>query len=265
MDAVSTFEIRRGTDRAHTRTDWLDSAHSFAFGSYYDPDNLGFGALQAFNYDILQPGPGYPVHAHAGVEILTWVVAGSLTHRDEAGEETVISAGQLHHLSAGSGIRHTEASTSPDQAVHLVQMWLSTDQPGLPPVRQLLRPGALEPGRLVLVAAGTDFPDDAGSPTVLRIRQQAAALSVARLPAGAAVTMPAEPVSPAPLGHLFVTAGSVEVRHAGGEPVAVLTAGDALRSSGGGGAQLSAVEPAELLVWQLRADGAPTGVPAPRR
>lgn len=245
MDAVSTFAIRRGADRVHTRTDWLDSAHSFSFGSYYDPDNLGFGALLAFNCDRLQPGPGYPVHAHADVEILTWVLAGSLTHRDEAGAETVISAGQLHHLSAGSGIRHTEASSLPDQPVHLVQMWLSTDQPGLPPLRQLLRPGELEPGRLVRVAAGTDSGDGTA---VLRIRQRAAALSVARLPGGTALRLPA-----APLSHTFVTTGSVEVSDGSGQPIGALAAGDALRSTSRGGERVSAVEPAELLVWELGA------------
>jgi redox-sensitive bicupin YhaK (pirin superfamily) len=262
---VDTFEIRRGADRARTRTDWLDSAHSFAFGSYYDPDNLGFGALLAFNCDILQPGPGYPVHAHADVEILTWVLAGSLSHRDEAGTETVVSAGQLHHLSAGSGIRHTEASAVPDQAVHLVQMWLGTDQPGRPPLRQLLRPGELAPGRLVLVAAGTDHadgrdrsdgdggdsPDGAEHAAVLRIRRRGAALSVARLPAGASLVLPA-----APLRHAFVAAGSVEVRDAAGEPIGALAAGDALRMTGGGDELVTAGEPAELLVWAL---GVPAG------
>ncbi len=268
---MGTFEIRRGADRARTRTDWLDSAHSFAFGSYYDPDNLGFGALLAFNSDILQPGPGYPVHAHADVEILTWVLAGSLTHRDlshrdEAGTETVVSAGQLHHLSAGSGIRHTEASAVPDQAVHLVQMWLGTDQPGRPPLRQLLRPGELAPGRLVLVAAGTDAgdrgspdgeggdsPDDtdaAEDAAVLRIRRRGAALSVARLPAGTSLLLPA-----APLRHVFVAAGSVEVRGAAGEPIGALAAGDALRMTGGGDELVTAGEPAELLVWALGVPG----------
>jgi redox-sensitive bicupin YhaK (pirin superfamily) len=253
--AVSRLEIRRGADRARTRTDWLDSAHSFSFGSYYDPDNLGFGALQAFNSDVLQPGPGYPVHAHADVEILTWVLAGSLTHRDSSGAETVIPAGQLHHLSAGSGIRHTEASSSSDQPVHLVQMWLGTDQPGLPPLRQLLRPTELEPGRLVPVAYGADFADtcfgDVPDSGGLLIRQRSAALWVGRLPAAASVTLPVLPAET--LAHLFVAAGSVEVHD---PAIGALAAGDALRLSGGGGQRLSATEPAELLLWTLAASPA---------
>lgn len=253
MKAVSRYQIRRGADRARTRTGWLDSAHSFSFGSYYDPDELGFGVLQAFNEDLLQPGPGYPVHAHADVEILTWVLAGSLTHRDSSGAETVIAAGQLHHLSAGSGIRHTEASSLGDQPVHLVQMWLAPDQAGLPPLRQLLRPGELDAGRLVPLAAGADHPD-AG---VLRIRRRGAVLSVARLPAGAALKLPA-----APLGHLFLAAGSAEVHDPAGEPIGELAAGDVLRTTGGGGERLTAGQPSELLVWQLPGNSSEAGAPA---
>jgi hypothetical protein len=247
---VSTFEIRRGADRARSRTEWLDSRHSFAFGSHYDPDNTGFGWLQAFNEDVLRPGPGYPVHAHRDVEILTWVLAGSLTHRDDAGEATVILPGQLHHVSAGSGIQHTEASTSPSQAVHLMQMWLRPDEFGLVPSHRLVRVGdRLESGRLVRVASGLADP---GDQQVLRIRQRGAALSIGRLPTGATVTLPA-----APCVHLFVAAGSVGVDTAeGGTGQQGLAAGDALRITGGRDTPVTALEPAELLVWEF---GGPAG------
>lgn len=245
MSAVSTFEIRRGADRARTCTEWLDSRHSFAFGSHYDPDDIGFGPLQAFNSDLLQPGPGYPVHAHRDVEILTWVVAGSLVHQECGGTATVIRAGQLHQLSAGSGIRHTEFSAD-DRPVQVVQMWLTPDQFGLPPSHRLI-PVAdrLESGRLVEVASGLADP---GNPDVLRIRQRAAALSVARLPAGEAVTLPA-----ARYVHLFLTSGSVTAQGRDGAGLGSLAAGDALRITDGGGERVSADEPAELLVWQLQA------------
>ena len=137
---MGRFVIRRGADRARTRTDWLDSRHSFAFGPHYDPDNTGFGLLQAFNSDVLQPGPGYPVHAHRDVEILSWVLAGSLVHQDAAGTATVVRPGDLHQLSAGSGIRHTESAAG-DQPVEVVQMWLAPDESGQPPRHRLLRVG----------------------------------------------------------------------------------------------------------------------------
>jgi redox-sensitive bicupin YhaK (pirin superfamily) len=251
---VTRFEIRRGAERARTRTDWLDSAHSFAFGSYYDPANLGFSALQACNEDVLQPGPGYPVHAHRDVEILTWVLAGSLTHLAEGGEPTVVPARNLHYVSAGSGLRHTEFSTSPDRPVHLVQMWLRPDTAGTPPHSARLLVGErLTPGRLVLLASGLADRSQK-SEEVLRIRQQAA-LSVARLPAGETVPLPA-----APLVHVFVTRGTVTVGGPAGERVE-LAAGDALRLTGASetGAETitgTAGQPAELLVWQLPDDAA---------
>jgi len=267
---VTRFEIRRGAERARTRTGWLDSAHSFAFGSYYDPANLGFGALQAFNEDLLRPGPGYPVHAHRDVEILTWVLAGSLTHLEEGGEPTVVPAGNLHYVSAGSGIRHTEFSTLPDRPVRLVQMWLRPDVSGTPPQSARLLVGErLATGRLVLLAAGQARPAGPVDPSepvdpsrqdVLRIRQQAA-LSVAQLPAGATVPLPA-----APYVHVFLARGTATADGLAGERVE-LAAGDALRLAAGGPetgpgpARLTAVRSAELLVWQLpdAAAAAPPG------
>lgn len=252
-------------DRARTRTEWLDSRHSLAFGAHYDPDDTHFGLLLAHNEDLLQPGPGYPEHVHRDVEILTWVLAGSLMHHDlghhdRAGGSTLIRAGQLHHISAGSGIRHTESSAD-DQPVRLVQMWLSPDELGGAPRHQALPVGdRLACGELVELASGLAGPEDQD---VLRIRQRGAALSVARLPAGATVSLPA-----APYLHVFLATGCVTVENASrdadggitgggttGEDAPglhALVAGDALRITGGGGERLSADQPAELLVWRMR-------------
>lgn len=262
-------------DRARTRTEWLDSRHSLAFGAHYDPDDTHFGLLLAHNEDLVQPGPGYPEHVHRDVEILTWVLAGSLMHHDlrhhdlghhdRAGGCTLVRAGQLHHISAGSGIRHTESSAD-DQPVRLVQMWLSPDELGGAPRHQVLPVGdRLASGELVELASGLAGPEDQD---VRRIRQRGAALSVARLPAGATVTLPA-----APYLHVFLATGSVTVENAsrdgdggitdggitdGGITGAdapglhTLVAGDALRIAGGGGERVSADQPAELLVWRMR-------------
>ncbi len=254
MSPVSTYQIRRGADRARSRTDWLDSRHSLAFGAHYDPDDTCFGLLLAHNEDLLQPGPGYPPHVHRDVEILTWVLAGSLRHHDHAGDSTLVHVGQLHHISAGSGIRHSESSARDDQPVHLVQMWLSPDEPGQAPSHQVLRVGdRLDSGELVPVASGAAQPGDAG---VLRIRQRDATLSVGRVPAGGTVTLPA-----APYVHVFLAAGAVTLRAGAalaGDLVAgdagagdALVAGDAVRITDGGGERVSADEPAELLVWQM--------------
>ncbi|HEY0168903.1 MAG TPA: pirin family protein [Jatrophihabitans sp.] len=244
---MGTLQVRRGLDRARSRTEWLDSRHSLAFGSHYDPENTCFGPLLAHNEDLLQPGPGYRPHLHRDVEILTWVLAGSLRHRDETGESTLVAAGQLHHVSAGSGIRHTESSASEDLPVRLVQMWLSPDELGLAPSHRLLRVGErLETAELVLIASGQVRADD---PDVVRIRQPGAQLSVARLPAGATVTLPA-----APYVHVFLASGSATVQAPDGVTgQQALVAGDALRITDGGGERMSAGEPAELLVWQMHA------------
>ncbi len=263
MGSVNWFEIRRGAERVHTRTEWLDSAHSFAFGSYYDPANLGFGALQAFNADVLQPGSGYPMHAHRDVEILTWVLAGSLTHLAEGGQPTVLVPGDLHHVSAGSGIRHTEFSTCADRPVQLVQMWLRPDVYGAPPRSARLAVGErLATGRLVPLASGRADPSGTD---LLRIRVQAE-LSVARLPAGAAVALPR-----APYVHAYLAAGSAKVNGLPGELTAggalpgepaELAAGDALRLRSPGPTateepvRVTADRAAELLVWQLPDDAA---------
>jgi redox-sensitive bicupin YhaK (pirin superfamily) len=157
----------------------------------------------------------------------------------------VIAPGQLHHLSAGSGIRHTEFSAD-DQPVQVVQMWLSPDEFGLPPSSQLVSVGdRLDSGELVEIASGVTGRSGDG---VLRIRQRAAALWAARLPAGATVTLPT-----ARYLHLYLAAGSVTVESGDGRAVGVLAAGDALRITEGGAERVSADQPAELLVWRMQA------------
>ncbi len=247
MEPVSRFDIRRGRDRARTSTDWLDSRHSFAFADHYQPDNTSFGLLLAHNCDVLQPGPGYPPHAHRNLEILTWVLDGALTHHDlSGGASTAISTGQLQYVSAGSGIRHTEASAG-SGPVRLVQMWLSPDELDAEPGYQLLEVAdRLGSGELVPVASGLDGAGDrAGG--ALCIRQRAAALSVARLTPGSSVRLPA-----APYVHVFVTAGTVTVEPAGDDAV-WLQAGDALRITDRGGELVEAGDAAELLVWTMHA------------
>jgi len=136
VDGVS-WDVRRAGSRAVTRTDWLRSAHSFAFGAHYDPDNLSFGTLLACNVDEVQPGDGYPRHRHASVEILTWVLAGTLEHVGFAGRDSsgsrLVRPGGLQYLSAGSGIDHIERSGSATEPVRVVQMWLA---PSISSLRQ---------------------------------------------------------------------------------------------------------------------------------
>jgi redox-sensitive bicupin YhaK (pirin superfamily) len=241
---VSSYQIRRAGDRPCTSTDWLQSRHSFSFGHHYDPDNTSFGVLLAHNDDLIAPGSGFDSHPHRDLEILTWVLEGELEHLDSEGGQALVRPGVLQLLSAGTGIRHTERNSG-GRPLRLVQMWLGADQHGLAPqYRQLDVTTRLGTAQLVLVASGLARQADLGA---LPIRQRAAALWVARLPAGSQVTLPA-----APYLHVFAATGVLTVEPAHEQAVA-LAAGDALRITDGGGEQLSSATGAELLAWEMHA------------
>ncbi|MEO6847405.1 MAG: pirin family protein [Chthoniobacterales bacterium] len=111
-------------ERGHTQFDWLDSRHSFSFGEYHDPEQMGFRSLRVINEDIVAPGGGFGTHPHRDAEIFTYVIKGSLQHRDSMGNESVIPAGNLQYMSAGSGVQHSEFNASDKEPVHLLQIWL---------------------------------------------------------------------------------------------------------------------------------------------
>ena len=106
--AGAVIEVRRAGDRVVTRTDWLDSRHSFSYGPRYDPANTHFGLLLACNEDRLAAGAGFAEHPHRDVEVVTWVVAGVLRHADDAGHRGVARPGVVQRMSAGVGVRHSE-------------------------------------------------------------------------------------------------------------------------------------------------------------
>jgi len=232
---MAEIEIRRAADRAVTSTDWLHSAHSFAFGSHYDPANLSFGPLLAHNVDELQPGDGYPRHRHAGIEIVTWVLSGVLEHVDVTGNRQ-LPAGWLQVLSAGSGIEHTERSGSMLAPVRVAQMWLASAEPAARPAYAAAElPPA--PG-LVLAASGR-------RPAPVSIRQPAAELFIGRLAPGFDCSLP-----DAPLLHVFPVTGTVELAVSGSVGYR-LAAEDAARVTDAAGLRVAVLEPAELLVWTL--------------
>ncbi|MFL6163205.1 MAG: pirin family protein [Jatrophihabitantaceae bacterium] len=233
------WEVRRAADRAVTSTDWLHSAHSFAFGQHYDPANLSFGLLRAHNVDEVRPGPGYPPHRHAAVEILTWVLSGTLEHSDAEGDRRV-GPGTLQYLSAGTGIEHAERSGSAAEPVRVVQMWLAAEPGGEP--RYQAVDVALPPVGLTLAASGA-------RPAPIGLRQPGAELFLGRLPAGAALELPV-----APYVHLFLLTGSAGVREPAGAAERLGPA-DALRiTDGGPGTGLVGERDAELMVWAMAAE-----------
>ena len=243
-------EVRRAADRMRTRTGWLDSRHSFSFGGHYDPANTHFGLLMASNEDVLAPGRGFDPHPHRDMEIVTWVLDGTLVHEDDAGHSGVIRPGTAQRMSAGSGIVHSERAGSggtgtPDENrdVHLVQMWVLPDSQGATPGYEQVDIGsALDSGELLVVASGRR---EHVADRAVSLRQENAALLAARLRPGATAVVPA-----APWVHLFVARGGVEL-----DSSASLTHGDAARIAMSDGQRMVAgPDGAELLLWEMHAE-----------
>jgi redox-sensitive bicupin YhaK (pirin superfamily) len=147
-----TFRDREA--RGRTRTGWLDSRHSFSFGDYRDPGQLGFRALRVINEDRVIPGAGFPRHGHRDMDIISYVLEGSLQHKDSIGNGTVIKPGEIQRMSAGTGIEHSEFNPSQTEPVHFLQIWIIPEKRGLPPSYEQ-KPVPLEErrGKLRLVAA----------------------------------------------------------------------------------------------------------------
>ncbi|MFF9085229.1 pirin family protein [Streptomyces sp. NPDC014991] len=196
-----------------------DSRHAFSFGPHFDPDNLRFGALIACNEERLAPGAGFGEHPHSHTEIVTWVIEGELTHRDSTGHRTTVRPGDVQHLSAATGVRHTERN---DGAVPLVflQMWLAPREAGGEPAYRTVT-GIADSTAYAVPAAG-------------------AVLHVRRLAPGERVAVP-------DAAFLYVHVVRGEVRLDGEE----LGAGDAARVTDAAGLEAVAVAAAELLLWEM--------------
>jgi redox-sensitive bicupin YhaK (pirin superfamily) len=243
-----SIDVRPANERRKTALPWLDSKHSFSFGTHYDAANTHHGLLLVNNDDVVAPGTGFETHPHRDMEIVTWVLRGQLVHQDSEGNKGVIYPGLAQRMSAGTGILHSEKNDArritgeqPEDPVHFVQMWVVPDEQGITPgYEQMEIADELLRGRLAPVASGMPQHADAAA---IRIRNKYAALHAARLQPGDHVELPA-----APYLHLFVPRGAVNLEGAGR-----LGAGDAVRITAVGGQRVTALEDAEVLVWEMHA------------
>ena len=162
------LQVRRAAERGYFDHGWLRSFHTFSFADYHDPDWMGYGPLRVINDDRVAPGRGFGKHGHRDMEILTYILAGALEHRDSMGNGSVIRVGDVQRMSAGTGVTHSEFNPSATEEVHLLQIWVLPEALRLAPgYEQKHFTAADKRGRLRLIAA------PGGEEGALSIHQQA--------------------------------------------------------------------------------------------
>lgn len=230
------LQIRRADERGHADHGWLNTYHTFSFANYHDPAHMGFRALRVINEDRVQPGQGFGTHGHRDMEILSYVLAGALEHKDSLGNGEVLRPGEFQRMSAGTGVRHSEFNPSDTEPAHFYQIWLIPHTTGLTPsYEQRAFSDAEKRGTLRLVAShdGTD-----GSLTI----HQDARVYLALLEPGESVR---HDLPPGRHAWLQVVRGAVRTNDL------PLSAGDGLAVSDEAHLAITAVQSAEVMLFDL--------------
>lgn len=230
--------IRKSADRGHAHHGWLESRHTFSFASYQDPHFTGFHTLRVINEDRVIAGAGFGEHGHQNMEIVSYVIAGALAHRDSIGNGSLLRRGDVQRMSAGTGIRHSEFNGSETEPVHFLQIWITPFEQNLPPSYEERHFKIHEqPGELHLIAS----PNGQGGS--LRIHQDIL-IYAAYLEAGQSIRYPSDGAA-----WVQMVSGAIEITAE--NEVIQLESGDAAAFSEETLLTLRALTPSEWLLFDL--------------
>jgi len=230
------MELRPARDRGHADHGWLNSWHSFSFANYYDPKHVQFRALRVINDDTVEPGGGFGAHSHRDMEIVSYVLDGSLAHKDSMGNGSIIRPGNVQRMSAGTGVQHSEFNPSQTEKVHFLQIWFIPNAVGInPSYEEKYFDDAEKRGRLRLIAS----PDGIdGSVTIHSDAKMFVVLLEAREQVG-------HPLAQDSYVYVHVARGDVALNDT------PLQSGDGAMLAGGERVVLAQGRNAEVLVFEL--------------
>jgi redox-sensitive bicupin YhaK (pirin superfamily) len=230
------MKIRPAPERGHANHGWLDAHHTFSFANYHDPRWMGFRSLRVINDDTIAGGGGFGTHPHRDMEIITYILSGALQHRDSMGHEAVLKAGDVQRISAGTGIAHSEVNYSPIEPVHLLQIWIQPERPGVKPAyaERSFGQGTAHPGLTLVASRG-------GRDGSISIHQDAE-VWLGRLAKGATVTQSLQPER-----HAWLQVAEGELQLNG----QTLSTGDGAAVSRESALTLTATKPSQVLLFDL--------------
>lgn len=228
--------IRRSHERGHFNHGWLNTYHTFSFGDYHDENHMAFRSLRVMNEDFVAAGQGFGMHGHRNMEIVTYVLEGSLEHRDSMGNGSILRAGDFQRMTAGTGVRHSEFNPSGDTALHLYQIWLLPEKDGLTPGYEELRSNGKNTRNGLRLVASRDGRDSS------LVVHQDVNIFLANLKSEEAVT---HAIAPGRHAWLQVLRGEVNIDNHR------LAAGDGAAVSGETSLSVKGLSAAEIMLFDL--------------